>query len=183
MKTLSELTAKSEQYFAEVKLNQKDAQEAYTFILNEADSALKEQDIPTLLSLVSYIENGKGHIAYQYIGKTQRFLRLLHIIEIEYKYQKYLFSDGCDNTNMLIEKYMLTLFSFRRLIFHLSDTSVYEAVCYLQNQPISHFAAYIISHDELMIPNQNFYETIAAIYCNQWSEADIQQFFSLIQQT
>ena len=82
-----------------------------------------------------------------------------------------------------MDKYLLTLFAFRRLIFQLSSDSVAEAIYYLQNNPISHFAAYIITQDELILPTRELYETLTSLYAEFWTNEDIQQFHALAEGT
>lgn len=179
MRTQSELCQEAEEYFHQMKLDMDVTNAAYQHILTTLDTALATRDYTALLKLIPYIEEGEGHLAFQYIGKTHRLLRILNIIKLEAGYGKTLFCDGCDTEEALWEKYMLTLFAFRRLLFRLSGESVKEAVTYLQNHPVSHFAAYIMTQGELLIPSQDFYETLTAIYAELWSPADIQQFFAL----
>lgn len=179
MRTLSDLRQEAEDYFRQMELDLDATQNAYQHILDTIDTALADKNYAALRELIPYIEEGEGHLAFQYIGKTHRYLRMLNIIALENKYQKTLFCNGCDNAEALWEKYMLTLFAFRRLRFQLSEESVKQAVVYLQSQPISHFAAYMMVQDELLIPDQAFYETLAFIYAQEWSQTDIQQFFAL----
>ena len=77
---------------------------------------------------------------------------------------------------------MLTLFSFRRLRFRLSEGSLGEAVVYLRSRPVSYFAAYMIGQDELLIPNLIFYQTLTLIYEQVWNQTDLQQFITLYSQ-
>lgn len=179
MKTLSRLSLETENYFRQMEQDLDATRTAYRHILTTLDAALPKRDYVALDELIPYIENGEGHLAFQYIGKTHRFLRMLHIMELESKYQKIMLCAGCDSAEALWEKYMLTLFSFRRLVFRPSRESEEEAVIYLQNHPVSHFAAYMMVRDELVIPDQAFYETVALIYAQTWSSGDIQQFFAL----
>lgn len=179
MRTLSDLCQEAEDYFHQMELDFDATQNAYQHILATIDKALLKRRYSALYELISYIEDGEGHLAFQYIGKTHRILRMLNIITLENKYQKKLFCNDCDSVKSLWGKYMLTLFAFRRLHFRLSEESTDEAVVYLQNHPISHFAAYMMTQDELIIPDQAFYETLALIYAQDWSPADMQQFFAL----
>lgn len=179
MRTSSDLRQEAEDYFHQMNLDFDATQTAYQHILATMDAALAEEDYSSLYGLIPYIEEGEGHLAFQYIGKTHRLLRILNIISLENKYQKILFCNGCDSAEALWDKYMLTLFAFRRLLFRLSEESVSEAVSYLQGHPVSHFAAYIMVQNELLIPDQAFYETLAHIYAQEWSRADMQQFFAL----
>lgn len=169
----------AEDYFRQIELDRETTQKSYRHILAVIDTALAAGDYDALWALIPYIESGDGHLAFQYIGKTHRFLRILNILMLENKYQKTLFCEGCSNADTLWEKYMLTLFAFRRLHFRLSEESVSEAVAYLQNYPVSHFAAYMMVQDELLIPNSAFYETLARVYAQEWSAADVRQFFAL----
>lgn len=179
MRTLSGLRQEAEDYFRQMELDFDATQNAYRHILATIDEALTKKDYPALHGLIPYIEEGEGHLALQYIGKTHRLLCMLNIIALEDKYQKNLFCNGCDCTEVLWGKYMLTLFAFRRLMFRLSEESVSEAIAYLQGHPVSYFAAYMMVQDELLIPDQTLYETLAHIYAQEWSQADIRQFLAL----
>lgn len=169
----------TEDYFLQMKQDQEITQKSYQHILTTIDTALATEKYDALWALIPYIESGDGRLAFQYIGQTHRFLRILNILMLENKYQKTLFCQGCGSAAALWEKYMLTLFAFRRLLFRLSEESFFEAVSYLQSCPVSHFAAYIMVQDELIIPDQTFYETLASVYAQKWRTADMQQFFSL----
>lgn len=124
MRTLSDLRQEAEEYFQQMRLDSDAAQTAYQHILTTIDAALAGADYSSLYKLIPYIEEGEGHLAFQYIGKTHRLLRMLNIIALEDKYRKILFCNGCDSAEALWEKYMLTLFAFRRLLFQLSEESV-----------------------------------------------------------
>ena len=178
MRTISDLSKESEQYFQQMELDKDSAQNAFQHILDTINTSLTSRDYSTLSELIPYIEEGDGHMAFQYIGKTHRFLRVLHIVELEQKYRKSLFCTDCNSAEDLWEKYMMTLFAFRRILFQLPETSINEAVQYLQNRPVSHFAAYIMTQNELLAPDPEFYETLASIFAEFWSADDIQQFFA-----
>lgn len=172
--------SEAEEYFRQMALDLDATRSSYQHILTTLDTALGTEDYDALWKLIPYIENGEGHLAFQYIGKTHRILRILNILHLERKYNKTLFCQGCSSMNSLWEKYMLTLFAFRRILFRLPGESQEEAVAYLRNNPVSHFAAYIMAQDELLIPDQHFHETLATIYSQEWSIDDLSQFFSLI---
>lgn len=179
MRPLSELTREAEDYFSKAAAHNAQAQQSYQHILHTMDNALREHDTASLLSLISYIEHGDGQYAFQYIGKTQRLLCLLNIISLEIQYGQTPFFHDCTCAKELWEKYMLTLFAFRRLTFCLSDESVAEAVFFLQSRPISYLAAYIITQKELAPKDPAFCERLAGIYCGQWRDEEIRQFFLL----
>lgn len=179
MRTISDLSQEADQYFRQLKLDQKDTRQAYRYILSAIDTALATEDYSVLSALISYIENGNGQLAFQYIGRMQRILRILHVIMLEQKYHKSLFCHDCCNAEELWEKYMLTLFAFRRILFRLSESSTAEAVQYLQCRPVSHFAVYIIAQEELPATDQDFYGNLASIFAEYWSDSDLQQFFLL----
>lgn len=170
----------ADEEFREIALDYTPAQNAWQHILTTMDAALCREDYKALLDLIPYIEKGDGQAAFQYIGKTRRLLLILKILSLEAKSQKALFCQSLNSADALYEKYMLTLFSFRRILFRLSEDSFTEAVTYLQNNPVSHFAAYMITQDDLIVPDQDFYDTLALIFTQKWSVTDVQQFFALI---
>lgn len=173
----------TDMFFAQMENDKDNAQKAFQYILSTIDEALDKQNHDALMALIPYIEEGEGQLAFQYIGKTHRLHRILRIIELEQKYCKISLSTNCKNSGMLLDKYLLTLFAFRRLIFQLSSDSVAEAIYYLQNNPISHFAAYIITQDELILPTRELYETLTSLYAEFWTNEDIQQFLALAEGT
>jgi len=183
---MNTLTSEAEQYFQELDQNKEATTAACLYIDNTIDKALSSQnncrqDINLLLSLIPYIESGDGELPYKYIGETHRILRILHIIQMEHKYRMILFCSGCDSKASLVEKYMLTLFALRRILFHLSDTSVEDAIIYLRQNPLSVFAVYVITQDDLILPDRSLYQKIGEIYSDYWSVSESQLFHSLIQ--
>ncbi len=180
MKTLSELNQETDQLFEQLSRDKPATQHAYQYILSTLDDALAAQNYDNIVSLIRYIEEGDGRLAYRYIGESHRILRVLHIIESEQKFQKTLFCTDCKNFSELRAKYMLTLFALRRLLFRLSAESVLEAVQYLRETPISVIAAYIMTQDELLIPSENLYEDLIGIYAEIWSAEEVSQFLFLI---
>lgn len=178
---MSHLSLEAELYFQELEAEKDAALAAEQTITNTLDRALKAQDTDLLLTLIPYIETGEGHLAYKYRGEIHRILRMLHIIELEQKYQKELFSSGCTCKDSLWEKYMLALFAFRRLLFQLSDTSVEEAASYLQRADLSVFAVYVILKDDLIVPDDSLYEQIISICSNHWDSGDIRLLLTLVQ--
>lgn len=179
MKTRSNISQEAEHYFQQMETDYSATQNAYRHILTNIDTALSTEKYSALFPLIPYIEEGEGYLAFRYIGKTHRILRILNIIALEDKYHKTLFCNDCCNFQTLWEKYMLTVFAFRRLLFQLSEESVKEAVNWLQANSVSHFAAYLIASGDLLIPDQTFYETLSLIYADVWQSEDIQQLFAL----
>ena len=171
----------AEEYFQNLADNKEALNTCFQYICNTLDEALASQDYTVLLSLIPYIESGEGHLAFEHIGETRRILRILNIIALEHKYLEQTFASDCFCMNDLMAKYYLTLFAYRRILFQLSDTSIEEAIVYLQDNVISHFAAYVISSEELMLPTSNFYESVIHIYAPYWSPNNMQQFRLLIQ--
>ncbi len=181
---MQSLTAKAEQYFQELARDKEETQAACFYINRSIDEALAQsknatQDISLLLSLIPYIESGVGALSYKYIGETHRILRILHIIKLEQKYRMPLFCFGCTDQHSLIQKYMLSLFAFRRLLFKLSDASAEDAVLYLQQNRLSVFAVYIITQDDLILPDEAFFIKITDLYAGLWSMEEIELFHSL----
>lgn len=170
----------ADQYFKELKQDEPIAKNVFDTITTTINQALAQQDYSMLLKLTPYIEKGEGHFAYKYIGETHRLFRILHIIELEQKYHKLPFSHNCSDYTSLMEKYMLTLFALRRLLFQLSDDSINDAATYLLHSNLSIFAVFTITQDELLIPNDLLYQTLIEIYAEHWKKEDVQLLLSLI---
>lgn len=181
MNKLSALNQEAILYFEELSKNQSAIQAADQFITDTLDSALPSQDMGALLSLIPYIETGDGALACKHIGEIYRIVRILHIISLEQKYRKSPFCTGCISRKTLLEKYMLSLFSFRRLLFCLSETSTAEAVYFLRRNELSVFAVYTMTQDELIIPTEELYDKVIEIYSDLWDNENMQLFLSLIQ--
>lgn len=180
-KDLSELRREAEAYFHQVEQDLNAVNEAYQHILMTFDRSLSTGDYALLLELIPFMEEGEGYLALQYIGKSHRLLRILNIIKLELLNGITPFCHACGSEKALWEKYMLTLFAFRRLLFQLSQDSVSEAAVYLQRNPVSPLAAYIMTQGELLIPSQDFYEALEDLYWEIWSPGEMQQFRALIQ--
>ncbi len=178
---ISYINTEAEEYFQNLADNKDALNTCYQYICDTLDNALATQDYTVLLSLIPYIESGEGHLAFEHIGESRRILRILNIIALECKYCTQTFASDSFSMKDLLEKYYLTLFAYRRILFQLSDTSTEEAIVYLQKNVISHFAAYVIASEELIIPNQMFYESLINIYAPYWSSGNLQQFRLLIQ--
>lgn len=168
----------AEEYFRQLARDRDKAENAYRHILAVMDRALEKENYDALWELITYIESGDGQLAYQYFGKTHRIFRILSILALEENYQKTLFCEGCDNVDALWERYMSTLFAFRRIQFRLSEESFQEAVDWLHNHPISHIAAYIILFSDLIIPDQALYKVLESVYAREWSVEEMQQFIA-----
>lgn len=176
---LQEAEHKTELFFQQLDKNKEATQTAVKYINDTIDQALCKKDTALLLSLIPYIESGDGQLPFSYIGETHRVLRILHIIELEHKYHKKLFSSDCLSKTELWEKYMLALFALRRLLFQLSDVSMSSAASYLQKNELSPFAIYVIIQGDLIIPDDSLYDKIIKVYSDIWSNDEIQLFLSL----
>lgn len=179
MKDLTELYRGTEKHLQQLGQDLYAAQKAYENIIFFINAALDSRHYSALPQLLPYMEKGEGELALRYIDKAHRFLCVLNIITLELDYQKDLFCADCGSAEALWEKYTLTVFAFRRLLLRLSEESVSQAVSYLQNNPISLFAAYMIIQDARMIPAKNLYETLATVYAEHWDAEDLRYFFSL----
>ena len=153
---------------------------AFSYVQETINSALKNNDYDQLSSLISYMESGPGYSAFSYIGEARRIFRVLSIIDLEKRHNQILFSHNCNSLDTLMEKYVLVLFALRRIIFHLSDSSVEDAMYYLYNQNLTPFSIYVITKEELIVPNKNLYKIIADLYQELWTDEDKDLYFSLI---
>lgn len=181
MSLSSKKVTDSDSFLRKLEQDRIKTESSYQYILSTIDFSLGSQNLELLLSLIDFIENDPvGSLVLQYIGKTHRFLRILHIIELEKKLNKPVFSHDCTTAKELWDKYMLTLYAIRRILFQLSSTSVGEAEAYLKSRPISPIAAYVITQDDLIIPDKRLYTSLMSILSDSWTETDESQFLSLI---
>lgn len=182
MRTIEDLRAEAEEYFKQLEKDRDATEKARQYISETLDAALDAQDLEQLLSLIPYIEEGEGHLAYQYIGEIHRTLQILHIIQLECRYHREPFCSDCTSGSALTEKYLLSLFAFRRLLFRLSEDSMAEAVFYLQHHPLSVFAVYVITQNKLIIPSAALYEKLLEVYRAVWSKEDVMLFREMVKE-
>lgn len=152
----------------------------YDKITQIVDTALQQNNYDLLLSLLPYMETGDGYVTFQYLGEARHLLRILNIIALEEKYHSIPFAYQIKNKQELIEKYTLSLFSLRRIVFSLSSESIADAEYFLSQNRLSPFAIYILAKDELIIPSKLLFQKIQEIYTLQWNNNEIQLFQQLI---
>lgn len=179
MDTSSQLLASTDAFFAELETNKEAIRDSWNHIVATLDEALANRDSKTLLALIPYIEQGDGALAYEYIAETRRILRILHISRLELSYQKDPFFSQCTDKQSLMEKYMTALFALRRLFFRISEDSVEEAEDWLTGNPLSVFAVYVMTQEDLITPDNALYEAIADICFSYWNDDDKKIFLSL----
>ncbi len=170
----------AEEYFKMLENTNESYNLASQYVYETLNKGLESGDLLLLLSLIPYLETGDGHIVFQRNGEIRRILRILNIISMESKYLPSTFAFGCSNVEQLLEKYYLSLFAMRRIAFKLSDISLEEATYYLQNSPLSHFAVYIISSQELIDVNDDFSQSMQKIYINIWNQENLVQYQTLM---
>lgn len=178
-----DISAKSnvstDKFFKNLEENKSTIQNAWSYITETLNTALKYQNTDKLLRLIPYIEQGEGTLAYENIGESRRILQILHIIQLELTYQKTPFFLYCTDKDSLMEKYMLSLFAIRRLFFQLSEDSVKEAAKLLLHSQPSAFALYVMAQEDLITADSALYDKIAEICSVYWDDGDKQLFQSL----
>lgn len=172
----------ADQYFQELAQNKETLQKVWNYITRTVNEALPCQNYDLLLSLIPYIEEGDGNLAFEHIGESRRLLRILHIIDLERKFQKPPFSIPCNTMDELMEKYLLTLFALRRLQFYPSESAVSDAIFFLSQNKLSVFAIYVITQQDLIIPDSALYHRITELFTKVWTTAEQEMFISLITQ-
>lgn len=175
----SQLNASTEAFFQELEKNKNVLQASWSYITETLNTALLQQDAEVLLRLIPYMEQGEGRLSYTHIGESRRILRILHIIQLELSYKKTPFFLHCTDKDSLMEKYLLSLFALRRLLFQLTEDSVKEAEDFLIYSRLSAFAIYIILQEELIHPTPALYDKIVSLCSAYWSDADKALFLSL----
>ncbi len=164
------LDLEAEFYFQQLKLDQKETLSALRHIGQVANNALASNDIPSLLSLIPYIESGKGKLAWEYKAEARRLYRILSIIYLETSYHLPPFCLGCESKEALLEKYLITLFALRRLHFSLSEKSKTEAGQFLRSANLSPFAIHLALQSELALSGMDMYQALETLYWSSWGE-------------
>lgn len=160
-----DLEQEAQEYFCQLKKEYPLAVASYNTILSSINTLLTENNLDSLSSIISYIEEGNGLYAFNYIGSTHRLLRILYILQLETKYSSSaLFILGCSNTDDLMNKYVLTLFALRRILFSFTEESVTDAIAWLQQNSVSYIAVQIIIQSERINPNNKIYSLLNIIY-------------------
>ena len=173
---LNEATQFFEKYSRKYPL----ALSTYAQITREINTALQQNDYDLLLSQLSYMETGTGHLAYQYIGEARHVFYILNIVALENKYHTSSFVNCISNTQELLEKYRLSIFSLRRILFSISPESIADAEYFLRQNCLSPFAIYIIAQKELIRADSSLFERVKDIYSLQWNEIEMQLFQQFI---
>ncbi len=63
-----------------------------------------------------------------------------------------------------MNKYLLTLFALRRMLFHFSENDVIDALTWLQNNSVSFVAVQLILQSEQIKPDQKLYAYLNILY-------------------
>ena len=180
MQTLKEALLEAETFFEKYAQEYPRALSTYEKISALVNTALQQNDYSLLLSQIPCMETGNGYLTFQYIGEARQLFRILNIIALEQKYHTYSFTYKINNKQELIEKYRLSLFALRRILFDLSPGSTADAEYYLRQVHLSPFAIYILAKDELIIPNDLLFQKIQILYRPLWNHTEMQLFQQLI---
>ena len=146
------------------------------YVTDTVTQALRTEDFSKLFSLIPYIESLEDTKAYSFTGRSQRILKYLHIIQLEYNYQCPLFCEGCPDADAVYNKYVSCLLAMRRIAFHLPPESIQEADSFLRTCVLSPFAVYMITSDDRIDATGEFYRHMLDLYRDLWSETEIQMF-------
>lgn len=180
MPHLEEALLDSEEFLTEYNVKYPAALSVYEQISHIVDSALESGNHESLLSLISYMESEEGYPTFQYVSEARYLFRILNILSLENKYHLSSFSYNIHTKQELIHKYKVSLFSLRRILFALSVASSTEAEDFLLENPLSPFAVYIMSKEELIVPNILFFQKIEALYHSLWDNTEVLLFRQLI---
>lgn len=177
------LAQESEIYFQQLKEELPETKSACQYIDDVLNEALKTQDRDTLLSLIPFIESGKGKLAWKYIGEIRRILQILSAIRLEIKYHTEIFCAGCQSKAELEEKYLVMLFALRRLIFYLSEESVKEAEQFLKSANLSPFVLHMALQNELLSSDLKIYQRLADLFDGIWYKEERFLFLQMAEMT
>ncbi len=170
LRLLPELEA--ECYFRQLEEEWPKVEEACRYINGRMREALADGDDRKLLSLIPYMESGKGKRAWKYVGGVRKILRVLQTISLETKYRMIPFHSVCRSKDELMEKYQVMVFALRRLENRLSEESVAEAKRFLKGAGISPFAVYLALQNELFLDKAQKHGKLAEVFVDTWTEGE-----------
>ena len=170
LRLLPELEA--ECYFRQLEEEWPKVEEACRYINGRMREALADGDDRKLLSLIPYMESGKGKRAWKYVGGVRKILRVLQTISLETKCRMIPFHSGCRSKDELMEKYQVMVFALRRLENRLSEESVAEAKRFLKGAGISPFAVYLALQNELFLDKAQKHGKLAEVFVDTWTEGE-----------
>lgn len=162
----------AEIYLRQLQEDLPETRSACQYIDEVLNEALSTQNNSVLLSLIPYMESGKGKLAWKYVGGTRRILQILYIVRLEEKYHMELFCKGCQSKEELTEKYLVMLFALRRLVFRLSEESVEEAEQFLKSAGLSPFALHVVLQNELLPADLSIYQQLTNLFAESWNEEE-----------
>lgn len=104
------------------------------------------------------------HMIFDTVGEMRRMRRIVEVMDLEKTNHFSLFSEGMHNTDELMEKYMLTIFSIRRFELEPTEELVEEGLQFLLQNRISPVAISQIVAEELFVPCAEILENLAKVY-------------------
>ena len=172
------ILGEAELYFAELAQNREKTVQAWQYISDEIGSNLQQGNYTELFKLIPYIESGDGQLAFRYIGDSRRIMLLLHMMQLEYGHGITPFGEGCATVEELLEKYMLTVFALRRILFQLPELHREEGISFLRSSAPSAYAVYFILTGDLILPAKSFWQEVAELMQDIWTVQE-KQFFDM----
>lgn len=173
------IVKRNEDYLQYLKLNKNSIEQSWAIIVDMVNSMLQSKEYDLIKEIIAYLNKGNGVWALNSKGEARRLNWILQIMEMEYKYNAILLSEGCVSYAQLIEKYMLLTYALRRVAINLADESLHEAKEYLQFQKPSYIAISTILSQELIVWNNQLYKDILNIFSGTWSEDEIKIYRQL----
>lgn len=169
----------AEIFFRQLREDLLELREACRYIDNRLDEALNAQDNEALLSVIPFIESGKGKTAWKYVGETRRLLQILSAIRLEVRYHTEIFCTGCQSIAELEVKYLVMLFALRRLTFCLSEESVKEAEKFLKTANLSPFILHVVLQNEVLPSDMRVYRRLEDLLDGIWNEEERHLFLQM----
>ncbi|MBD5545735.1 MAG: hypothetical protein HDR01_16220 [Lachnospiraceae bacterium] len=137
----------------ELHMQKMQTDKTYSFNLHQhiqqhVDFCLGSKQYEALFDLLPYFEAPDSYPQFHNSSETIKIYVLINILKLELENQKTPFLSVANDFDSIMEQYLLTVFSMRRLELALSKEAMDEAAAYLTSVPLTIYAAFLISTHE-----------------------------------
>lgn len=180
-KQTSDLCRQVDEYFEQYQGKIASAETEWKKITEAIDEGLQENYHEVFHKVSEYMTQGSGKAAAENIGEALRGLRVCNIVDMELEYGMQPLCRECRSLGDLLDKYMLVLFSLRRLCFDLSMESMEEAGAFLTNNQISVICVAVLLREELIAYDDWGLKRICDNMKDVWTKKDVAMLQALLE--
>lgn len=130
---------------------------------------LPSKDYSSLLELLDYYENTKGHPTILHSADTRRFFLMLSFLKTELELKSDIFISSVSTYTEFQTQYIQTIFALRRLELQINPDLIQEAIEFIRSIPLSSYAACGIIENEYFENYKTLYWSLYHAKQDQWT--------------